>query len=85
MISVPLGYHPTLIIVHIGLGISTSDVTSYATSANPSHGGPRADTALMALVLRRQTVNDAKFGSADDGTAYAGARNVNDHIPDRRS
>ena len=79
------GIVPTLIIVRIGLGISTQDVTSYAASANPSHGGPRAGTAPMPLVLRRQTVNDTKFGSVDDGIADAGARKVDDLIPDHHS
>ena len=46
---------PTLIVVRVGLGISTQDVTSYATTAfgHSGHRGARAAFALPSLNLNR--------------------------------
>lgn len=74
-----------MIIVRVGLGISTQDVTSYATSAIPGRGGPRAGAVPMPLAFRRQTVNDATFSSVDDSRADVGASKVEDLIPEHHS
>lgn len=80
-----MGIVPTMIIVRVGLGISTQDVTSYATSAIPGRGGPRAGAVPMPLAFRRQTVNDATFSSVDDSRADVGASKVEDLIPEHHS